>query len=129
MYFSWRVPVEYRYLETADYTVAGVPLFIVRHRAKDFVAALRHWPASIAQEHEELRQLEASGASCLVVLEGDADSVVRDLGAGDSALQGDSQLLLNHDFGIPWLIASSHRNAELAAFEVMWRAWQRAHVK
>src|SRR5262245_53456212 len=49
----WTVPVEYRYLETADYTVEELTLFIVRHKATDLLVALQQWPESFAQERAE----------------------------------------------------------------------------
>src|SRR5262245_12546876 len=118
---SWTVPLEYRYLETADYTIDELSLFIVRRNATDFLAELRHWPESIAQQHAELRDLEASGAACLVVIEGDAELINQILGESDES--GPVQPI---DFGIPWLLADSQKKAELIVFEVMRRAWQRS---
>jgi hypothetical protein len=116
---KWKVPVEYRWLESADYTVEGLPLFIVRKNAKEFAAALRHWPESVVQEQERLCELEASGAACLVVIEGSQDEIEQVLESGVDAF-------VSSEGGIGWLFAPSRRAAELMVFAVMQRAWLRA---
>src|SRR5262245_18190439 len=62
----WTAPVEYRYLLPADYMVGELALYFVRHNATEFLALLRHWPDSIAQQRAELLELQAEGASCLL---------------------------------------------------------------
>jgi hypothetical protein len=121
----WTVPVEYRYLETADYTVEELSLFIVRRVAADFLAELEHWPESIAHQHAELHELEADGAACLIVIEGDAEAIARILSRSDPAPHRPLHSVLPAYHGIPWLMADSRRTAELMTFEIMRRAWAR----
>src|SRR5689334_6369825 len=59
------VPIAYRRLEIADYTVENVPLFILRRTAKDFATALAEEPELVREELQRLSDLEATGASCL----------------------------------------------------------------
>ena len=114
-----RVPIDYRYLELADYTVEGLPLYIVRKNAKALAATIRHWPESFLQELELLRDLEAAGAWCLVVIEGSAEEIEQVLAAEDRAFA-------DAGVNVPWLFAPSRGVAELIVFAVIKRAWQRA---
>jgi hypothetical protein len=123
----WTAPVEYRYLEMADYALEGLPLYFVRYEARDFLAALRHWPLSVAQDHAELRELEECGASCLVVIEGDAETLDEILVTCELAEQSDALASHSIDHGIPWMLAHSQRTAEIVVFEIMLRAWR--HVR
>jgi hypothetical protein len=123
----WTVPVEYRYLETADYTVEGLPIFIVRRDAKDFLSLLQHLPERVAKEHAKLRELEAGGASCLVVIEGDAEAIAQILGRRGCATYWRLRSCQSIDEGLACLFADDRRTAELMAFEVMLRAWQRSY--
>ena len=126
---SWTAPVEYRYLETADYTVSGLSLFIVRHRADNFLAMLRHWPDSIAQQRVELTELQAAGTSCLIVIEGDAEAIAQVLKASDLVDRFDLSSPRSTGCDIPWLLAESQRAAEQMVFEIMHRAWQQAQAQ
>jgi hypothetical protein len=114
-------------LETADYTVDGLPIFIVRRDAQDFLAALQHTPERVAEEHVRLRQLESGGASCLLVVEGDSDAIVQILGRRGCATYWRLNASQPMDDGIACLLAEDRHTAELMAFEVMLRAWQRKY--
>src|SRR5688572_18756749 len=70
-----RVPMDYQELDLADYTVEGLPLYIVRKNAMDLALAMRHWPESVYEELRRLHDMEAAGASCLVVIEGTAEEI------------------------------------------------------
>jgi ERCC4-type nuclease len=109
------VPIEYRSLEYGDYTVEGLPLFFVRKNAKDFVAAIHHRPRSVEQELKQLQQLEAIGASCLVVLEGDVDEAEQVLAQVKAFGYGEDI--------IAWLFAPTRSTAELIVFAVIQHAW------
>lgn len=113
------VPIEYQYLDHADYTVEGLALFIVRKRARELAKVMRHWPESICEELAALRELEADGSSCLVVIEGSEEEI-------EQVLQVDDQVFAEAGKGIPWLFAPSREAAEMLVFAVIKRAWQRA---
>jgi hypothetical protein len=125
----WGAAVEYRYLETADYTVAGVPLFIVRHEADEFLGLQRHWPDGLARELAQLDELEREGAACLIVIEGDAQTVAQLLSGGDSLLSGEADAPEPVGDDIPWLLVESRQSAEWMVFNVMRRAWERMHAE
>ena len=109
------VPLEYRALAIADYTVEGLPVFFVRRSAADFAAALQQRPNCVLQELKQLRELEESGATCLVVIEGNANEVEQVLTEAKS--------LTGREFRIPWLFAPTRSVAEMVIFAIIQRAW------
>jgi hypothetical protein len=120
------VPLVHRELEMAYYTVEGVAIYVVRRWADDFISALRQRPDSFVQESKHLCQLAASGASCVVIVEGDIESILQAFERHDSRPQDEPSAFESCDYGIPWLFAGSRHTAEFMAFEVMKRAWLRA---
>lgn len=114
-----RVPIEYRYLDLADYTVEGLSLFLVRKQATEFARAMQQWPQSVCEELAALRDLQATGASCLVVIEGSEREI-------EQVLQIDDKLFAQAGRGVPWLFAPSRGVAEMLVFAVIQRAWQRS---
>jgi hypothetical protein len=125
----WTAPIEYRYLPPADYMVLGLDLYFVRHDATDFLAMQRHWPDSIAQQRAELVELQAEGASCLIVIEGDAQTIGQVLRESDLLPPLDPASPRFSECDVPWLLAESHAAAEQMVFEIMHRAWQHAQAQ
>jgi hypothetical protein len=123
----WTASIQYRYLETADYVVPEMSLFIVRHQAEDLLALLQHWPDSFARQRSDLIDLQLAGASCLIVIEGNADAIAKALTASDLLGTWDDtgSNLLGCD--IPWLLVEGPQTAEQIVFEIMHRSWQHAH--
>jgi hypothetical protein len=123
----WTASVEYRYLETADYVVPEMSLFIVRHQAEAFLALLRHWPDSVARQRSDLMDLQAAGASCLIVIEGKADTIAQVLRVGEFVPTWDDNGPRRPGCDIPWLLVECRKTAEQVVFEIMHRSWQQAH--
>jgi hypothetical protein len=111
------VPLEYEPLEFADYTVEGLPLFIVRKDAKAFEAALRDSPAAVFAELQQIRDLEATGASCFMVIEGEPPDL-------DRLIATELDALTRAKLGIALLFAPSNV-VEQVVFGVIHRAWLR----
>jgi hypothetical protein len=121
----WTAPVEYRYLPVADYTVAGVPLYVFRYNAQEFIKEIRQRPDSITQRLRELEKTQSAGNSCLIVLEGVGNSVERVMKAGEFIESSDSSTVDPNKCDIFWLLAETPQLAEQIVFEFMHRTWQR----
>jgi hypothetical protein len=112
------VPLEYRELEFADYTVEGLPLFIVRWSAKEFATALKHDPADVFAELKLLRDAEAAGATSFMVIEGHPDDL-------DHLIAFEVDALTRAKLGVALLFAPSNV-VQQVVFGVIHRAWLRA---
>ena len=76
------------------------------------------------KQRAELLELQAAGASCLIVIEGDAQTIAQVLRESDLVASWDPSSLHSTGCDIPWLLAESQRTAEQMVFEIMHRAWQ-----
>jgi hypothetical protein len=68
------------------------------------------------QELKQLCELAASGASCIVVIEGAT--------VEDEQLLADAQYFTSGHRAIVWLFAPSRQAAELLVYAVVQRAWK-----
>jgi len=115
---TWTVPLDYRLLGISDYVLNGLPLHFVRRTATDVLASLRHWPQHLVEEQQQLRELEESGASCLVIIEGEPPSILE-------LIDSDFNTDFSREGRIQYAFAENRSAAESLAFMVMRRAWLR----
>ena len=129
------VPLIDKHMLTGDYTIEGVPVFIERKSAEDFLSTIIHGRENFEKEHQRMREIESAGGSCLVIVEAGLEQIIAELESGNlqrrihpNSVRG-SVASFGVDYGIPWLFAGSRRAAEEMALAVLRKAWERALVR
>lgn len=126
------VNVEHRHMLTADYTLEGVPCFIERKSAEDFISTITHGRENFEKEHQRMLEIEKAGGTCCVIIEANYDEMMAELESGlsmrrvsSAAVRGSVAAQVN-DYGIPWLWAGNRKLAEEMAFSILRKAWERS---
>lgn len=121
-------------LATGDYTIAGCEdrLCVERKSVSDLIKSITVEHDREARKQARMRAIADAGGFARMIIEGSFSQACDDLDADEGRKVGSEHILGTwaswENRYVPWLWAGDRRRAELIAFKVMLKWWEKSHV-